>query len=111
MNNTINSQVSFKANFTNEFLDAADSYLRRQKRSEYKQFCSAIRRFAELPNSDSITIRYSKELKNGETVHALYADELGKKPVLLTAKDQFRKVIKKFSFLSEREFKTKTGLQ
>lgn len=110
MNNTINTQVSFKANIDGKFLDAADGFLKNQSRSQYKQFCSAIKRFSEVPNSDHLTIRYKKEFRNGTLSHALYAEEAGKPSILLTAKDQFRKLIQKFSYMNEYEFKLKTGL-
>lgn len=110
MNNTINPQISFKANIDGKFLDAADGFLKNQPRSQYKQFCSAVRRFSEIPNSDNLTIRYKKEYKNGYLSHALYAEEVGKPSILLTVKDQFRKLIQKFSYMNEYEFKVKTGL-
>ena len=110
MDNTINSQLSFRANIDGKFLNAADALLRNQPPKLYKQFNSAVRRFIELPKSDHITISYKKEFRNGQPMHILYADGAGKKPVVLAAKDQFRKLIQKFAFMNEYEFKIKTGL-
>lgn len=110
MNNTINTQISFKAGFDPKFLDAADGFLKRQPEKQYKQFQSAVRRFVEIPNSDHLTITYKKGFENGTPIHILYANEAGKEPILLTAKDQFRKLVQKFSYMNEYEFKIKTGL-
>lgn len=102
--------VAFKASFDDKFLNAADAYYQKMNSpAKYKQFCSAVRRFAEVPNSDHITIRYNKGFANGKPSHMLYASENGK-DVLLTAKDQFRKLLDKFSYMNEYEFKLKTGL-
>ncbi len=110
MNNTINAQVSFKANIDSRFLDAADAFLQKQSTKQYKQFNSAVRRFIEIPNSDHLTITYKKGFEKGLPVHSLYANEIGKQPILLTTKDHFRKLIQKFSYMNEYEFKVKTGL-
>ena len=111
MNNTISyQQPAFRANIEGKFLDAADGYLKNQSKGQYKQFCSAVRRFSEIPNSDHLTITYRKGFENGVPSHILYAKEEGKAPIVLTKKDQFRKLIQKFSFMNEYEFKVKTGL-
>lgn len=110
MNNTINAQTSFKANIDSKFLNAADAFLQKQPAKNYKQFNSAVRRFIEIPNSDHLTITYKKGLENGLPVHSLYANEAGKESILLTAIDQFRKLIQKFSYMNEYEFKVKTDL-
>lgn len=111
MNNTIShQQPCFRANVDSKFLDAADGYLQKQSPKQYKQFCSAVRRFVEIPNSNHLTIEYKKEFINNTVSHSLYATEAGKTPILLTVKDQFRKLIQKFSFMNEYEFKIKTGL-
>ena len=102
---------NFTAKFDGHFLDAADAFYKKNNvPSKYKQFCSAVRRFAEVPNSDSITISYKKEFTKGQPVHSLYASEPDKSPVILTKKDQFRKLLEKFSYMNEYEFKLKTGL-
>ena len=110
MNINQTQQPAFKANIDGRFLDAANGYLKNKPQGQYKQFCSAVRRFVEVPNSDHITISYKKGFENGAPTHALYANQEGKDPILLTKKDQFRKLIQKFSFMNEFEFKTKTGL-
>lgn len=110
MNNSINSQTSFKASIDSTFLNAADAFLQKQSSKNYKQFNSAVRRFVEIPNSDHLTISYQKGFKEGKPTHSLFATEEGKKPILLTEKDMFRKLIQKFSYMNEYEFKVKTGL-
>ena len=110
MNNTINTPISFRADIDSKFLNAADGYLKTQPQKQYQQFLTAIRRFIEIPNSDHLTITYKKGFNNGSPVYSLYANEEGKEPILLTAKDQFRKLIQKFSYMNEYEFKIKTGL-
>lgn len=103
---------SFKAQIDDKFLDAADGYYKNSKSAtEYKQFCSAIRRFSEMPNTDHITLSIGRFNEDGEARHALYAfDEKNDRFVVLTAKDQFRKLLKKFSFMNEYEFKVKMGM-
>ena len=96
MDNTINSQLTFRANIDTKFLNAADGFLKKQPAQKYKQFNSAVRRFIEIPHSDQFTIMYNREIKDGKLMHALYAIRDGKAPILLTAKDQFRKLIQKF---------------
>ncbi|MGN0031034.1 MAG: hypothetical protein ACI37Q_03670 [Candidatus Gastranaerophilaceae bacterium] len=110
MNNTIDTHISFKANIDSKFLNAADAYLKNQPPKQYKQFNSAVRRFVEIPNSDHLTISYKRSFQNGLPTHSLYANEAGQPPILLTVKDQFRKLIQKFSYMNEYEFKIKTGL-
>ena len=103
-------QPAFKANIDGRFLDAANCYLKNKPEVQYKQFRSAVRRFVEVPNSDHITISYKKSFERGVETHALYAEQEGNEPILLTKKDLFRKLVQKFSFMNEFEFKTKTGL-
>ena len=110
MNNTISHQPSFKANIDGKFLDAANAYLKKRPEREYKQFCSAVRRFHEVPNSDHLTIAYKRGFENGKEMHSLVAMENEKEPIMLSAKDQFRKLIQKFLYMNEYEFKIKTGL-
>ena len=110
MNVSKTQQPAFKANIDRKFLDAADGYLKNKPKGRYKQFCSAVRRFVEIPNSDHITISYKKSFERGVETHALYAEPKGNEPILLTKKDLFRKLVQKFSFMNEFEFKTKTGL-
>lgn len=110
MNNTINCQTTFRANIDAKFLNAADAFLQKQPAKQYKQFNSAVRRFVEIPNSDHLTISYKRGFKDGKANYSLLATEEGKEPVLLTEKDMFRKLIQKFSYMNEYEFKIKTGL-
>ena len=111
MNNTILPyQPNFRANIDEKLLDAAHGYLKKRSANEYKQFRSAIRRFHEVPNSDHLTIAYKRGYENGQEMHSLCAIENGKEPIVLSKKDQFRKLVQKFLYMNEYEFKTKTGL-
>lgn len=111
MNSAISfQQPTFRANINDKFLNAADGYLKNRPVKEYKQFCSAIRRFHEVPKSDNINIEYKKTFQDGKEMHSLFAIEKDKEPIVLATKDQFRKLIQKFIYMNEYEFKIKTGL-
>ncbi len=106
----VKSGIAFGANIDDKFLNAADAYYKKlNSPAKYKQFCSAVRRFVEVPESDSITIRYQRGVANGKPSYMLYASGNGQ-DILLTAKDQFRKLLEKFSYMNEYEFKSKTAL-
>lgn len=65
-----------------------------------------------MPNTDSINISGRRMYHNGEASYALYArDNNTGKSVLLTAKNQFRKLLEKFSYMNEYEFNVKMGLK
>ena len=103
-------ELSFKASFDAHFLDAANAYYTKLKSpAKNKQFNSAIRRFVEVPNSDEIKISYKRGFKDGKPAHVLYATKEGN-DIVLIVKDQFRKLLEKFSYMNEYEFKIKTGL-
>ena len=112
-NLTVNTNAtSFRAHIDSKFLYAANAFYRENRSpAKYSQFRSAIRRFREIANSDSLTISYKKGFKDGKPSHLLYAKEEGKQQdILLAQKDQFRKLLEKFSYMNEYEFKIKTGL-
>ena len=52
---TIDSQVNFRANIDARFLESANGFIKNKKMNN-QQFNSAVRRFAEIPNTDHITI-------------------------------------------------------
>ena len=110
MDNKINSSLAFQANFDSKFLKASNAFLRNRSNREISQFDSAVRRFEELPNSDHLTISYKKKFVEGKPMHMLFAGENNENQVVLAAKDQFRKLIQKFSYMNEYEFQVKTGI-
>jgi hypothetical protein len=55
---------------------------------------------------EDITISYERTRENGELKHSLVAQK-GDKKVVLSTKDQFRKIVEKFSNMSEYEFRKK----
>lgn len=52
---------------------------------------------------DEFTLEYHKVIKDGITKHRLTAEREGMKPVLISEKDQFRKLIEKFQRMKKGE--------
>ena len=100
---------TFKANFADKFLDAADSYYSKNPKG-YRAFCENLRKFNEFKNTDDITISYKVIYQKGKKLYILLAEKLGdNKPVILSSKDQFRKLLEKFSHITKFEFDIKTA--
>ena len=59
-----------------------------------------------MPDTQGITISYERINEEGKMKHALIAQK-GDKKVVLSTKDQFRKIVEKFSHINEYEFKIK----
>ena len=115
INKISTNNISFNAKISDNFLSAAENYFLKNSKipeKKYKQFCSAVRRFEELPDTDHITIDY-KKYKNteGKLEHKIvgFTDDNSIKSTL-TTKDMFRKAIEKFSYMNEYEFLLKMGL-
>ena len=108
-----NNQPCFNAKISHAFWDAAENYMlgSTEKRVvNYGQFARAVEKFSKYGN-DETTIVYKKEFVDGAKRFALYAEEAGKAPILLAAKDSFRKLLQKFTHISEYEYNIKTGKQ
>lgn len=54
-----------------------------------------------------MNVEYRIVNENGQKMHALYIEEDGYKPVLLSKKDQFRKLLAKFMKVNDYEFNIK----
>ena len=107
------NHLSFRAKISDNFLSAAENYFFENQRipeAKYKQFCSAVRRFEELPDTDHITIDYKKSIKGDKAQHSIVGITDTAEKINLTTKDRFRKAIEKFSYMNEYEFLLKMGL-
>ena len=103
--NSVNN-VSFKAEISPRFLVPARRCLEEAPYRQQANFDDSVRMFKNMPNTDGITISYEKTREDGELKHVLLAQK-GDKKVILSKKDQFRKLVEKFSNINEHEFKTK----
>ena len=110
--NSVNT--SFKANVSGDFRAAAENLLLHPKDKgmaslkKHDSFMHAIKRFGKFGNPETL-ITLKKEFKDGKRMFSLYAEEAGKEPVLLTTKDNFRKVVEKFTHINEYEYNLKTN--
>lgn len=110
-----NNSTSFKANVSHEFVNAAKNYYTKnfnfsQSSARIDRFMSKVGDFEKF-GKDDIDVVYDKVLMNGKTQHVLYAKTQDMKPgdyIVLTAKDQFRKVLEKFTHINKYEFDVKT---
>ena len=102
---------AFKANVSESLIGAAESYYQKNYSPRgYNLFYEAVKRFNKLPNTDSITIGMKKIYSNGKKQFALYAKEEDTgRQVVLSQKDQFRKLLEKFTHINEYEFNLKMG--
>ncbi|MBQ7764739.1 hypothetical protein IJ384_05165 [bacterium] len=108
-----NNQPNFQAKISHSFWDAAENYMlgATEKRSvNYGQFARAVEKFGKYGN-DETTIVFKKEIVDGTKRFSLYAEELGKNPVLLATKDSFRKLLQKFTHISEYEYNLKMNIK
>ena len=110
-----NSNFSFQAKVSPDFINAAKNYY--TKTNSYLQCDAKINKFMhkigeyDKFGKDDVTVIYQKVHLNGQTQHALYAVKEGMQPgdyVVLTVKDQFRKVLEKFLRINKYEFDVKT---
>ena len=104
--NSINN-IPFRAEVSQRFSVPAKRHL--EQNGNYRQqiqFEDNVEMFEKMPNTQGITISYEKVPKDGKIQHALIAQK-GDKKVTLSIKDQFRKIVEKFSHMNEYEFKIK----
>lgn len=108
-NLSVNS-LSFGANVSRKFQDAAYYYYTRTSRTPNKlqDFAAKVNDFADF-GYNNMTISYKKKSVDGKLQHILYASEPGyeDEAVILTKKDMFRKVLEKFMHINKHEFETK----
>jgi len=103
--NSINN-TSFKANISSRFLAPAKRQLENATYTQQINFEDNLNMFKAMPNTQGITISYERIREDGELKHALIAQK-GDKKVILSQKDQFRKLVEKFSRMTEYEFRQK----
>lgn len=104
------NNLSFEATISKRFLTPAKKYLEEASYREQVNFEDSVDFFEKMPNTEGITISYEKTRKDGKLKHSLIAQK-GDKKVVLSTKDQFRKIVEKFSHMSEFEFKSKWNQQ
>lgn len=107
-NYSIGNSPAFSAKVSDNFIKAAKNYY---KGVEYKphRLYPFERKVEQVTNDfgyDEFVIKYSKQKKDGKTIHTLSADN-GEYSVPITQKDQFRKVIEKFMHLTKGELYVK----
>ena len=103
--NSINN-MPFRAEISRRFLVPAQRHLENASYRQQVQFEDNVDMFENMPNTQGITISYERVSQDGKIQHALVAQK-GDKKVVLSTKDQFRKIVEKFSHMNEYEFKTK----
>lgn len=105
-----NYQPNFQANVSNNFVKASKDYLSKVgNQSKMDAFVKKIDNFKNY-GSDNIEVFHERIFINGKPNYALYAKKEGMKPteyVVLTVKDQFRKVVDKFMHINKHEFELK----
>lgn len=107
-----NYQPDFRANVSDDFVKAAKNYLLKinnQPKLDY--FTKKVANFKNY-GTDDMGVIHQKFYLDGKQHHALYVTKKGMKPeeyILLTVKDQFRKVVEKFLHINKYEFDIKTN--
>ena len=102
-----NSQPSFKAYISNDFYVATEKYFQKiGQPSRMDKFEKQMDRNASMGDIDT-KIFHKRILKDNKPKYALVASK-GDKQVILSTKDQFRKLIEKFMHINEYEFNLKT---
>lgn len=108
------TRTNFNAKISPEFISAAKNYY--TKTNSYAQSSAKIDRFMhqvgkfEKFGSDDITITYA-QMPLEKKQHVLYAVKEGMQPgdyIVLAVKDQFRKLLEKFTHINKYEFDLKT---
>lgn len=106
-----NYQPNFQANVSDNFIKAAKNHLTKVgNQAKIDAFVKKIDNFKNY-GSDDIDVIHERIFRDGKQYYALYATKKGlpkEDNVLLTVKDQFRKVVEKFMHINKYEFETKT---
>ena len=105
---------AFQANVHKDFINAASIHYKKQHAPQkFEKFMKKVHAF-EYYGTNDVNIVYDKVNLNGKTQHVLYAVKKGMKPgeyVVLSAKDQFRKLVEKFMHINEYEYTMKMAQQ
>lgn len=106
-----NNQPNFQARVSQKFVKAADNYFKKYGDLQKKaNFDNKVDEFIDF-GTDKMVVQYKKLVKDNKTSHKLYVrdyDSEGQKAFLLTEKDNFRKVLEKFSHINDFEFNKKS---
>ena len=104
-----NRNVYFGAYVSDNFFKAAHNYYKGVEYNPDKAilFDEKVFQVEDKFGYDEFTINLKKETKDGKRYFSLYAVSDNMKPVLLTSKDKFRKVLDKFMRLTKGELYTK----
>ncbi len=107
------SVTSYKPSFgikvNKRFIDAVHNYYNdvEYRPRGIKPFDDKVKEVIGKFGYDEFEFIYKKEHKGGALTHCLYAVKEGMDDVLITKKDQLRKVIDKFKYLTKHELYTK----
>lgn len=115
MKSGINSyNPNFQANVSKGFVNSANVYYRKLNAGDkLEKFMKKVDAFKHY-DTDDVNIVYDKVFLNGKAQHVLYSIKKGMKPgeyVVLSIKDQFRKLLEKFLYISEYEYTMKMSQQ
>jgi len=110
-----NYQLNFSAQVSKNFISASRNYCENTKQGKQviDKFFQQIRNFKKFGYED-YTIEYKKNRVNGKTEYSLIALRYGMKDsdgMVLTKKDNFRKVFQKFLHMNKHEFIQKIEYQ
>lgn len=106
------SNLSFKAQVSQNFKTAAKNYYskvakdRYQRRDMLDNLEAKVDEFKLFGDNDMV-VTYKTTKEDGKKMHALYIEQEGYEPILLSKKDQFRKLASKFMHVSDYEFAKK----
>jgi hypothetical protein len=102
---------AFQANVHKDFINAACIHYNKQHAPQkFERFMQKVRAFEKNYGTNDVTVVYDKVNLNGKTQHVLYAVKDGMKPgeyIVLSVKDQFRKLVEKFMHINEYEYTMK----
>ena len=105
---------AFQANVHKDFINAACIHYNKQHAPQkFEKFMQKVQAFKRYGTND-VNIIYDKVTLNGKTQHVLYAVKDGMKQgeyVVLSTKDQFRKLVEKFMHINEYEYTMKMAQQ
>ena len=105
---------NFQANVHKDFINAACIHYNKQHAPQkFEKFMQKVQAFKRYDTND-VNIIYDKFTLNGKTQHVLYAVKDGMKQgeyVVLSTKDQFRKLVEKFMHINEYEYTMKMAQQ
>lgn len=107
------SVTSYKPSFgikvNKNFIDAAHNYYNDVEYRPWrtKPFDKRVKEVIDTLGYEDFELIYKKERKDGTLMHCLYAVKEGMDDVLITAKDQFRKLLDKFRYINKHELYVK----